>query len=427
MWKLNAEPRGQKSERSLIAAHVPDRRQVSTADLPRGKTPTVRFTSVRETSKVIDNVTSTVLGGKVRTHRIWFLTVPLAALLLALLMAVFGKGSHASTRSAAGHDAVRHWEVSTADELLRAIEQLAPTGGTICLQSGDYVMDGTIEVRAKNCINLVGTGWDTKIVRQGDGDLLRFTDVGFCTVRNLLLLGTDSATSGSAIVYRGNSSSCTIDFCRIVNFPESGVRYEGNPQHPMSSNTVRNCHFIGNLGDQLWSSHNNDFYIIGNQFGTHRGFPHSGCVLDHSSAGSYCLNYHWGNHVALRIGPGANFNRVENNRFEESRESGLMIGSPEGGDANMFNIITGNTFHTNSQAKSGEYPAVVSCDAHETTFCGNQIFSWNSDQFRHRHSLVIGKNCDRWIVKDNIFRHNTHEPLVYDETRQMIVRDNLAD
>ena len=77
------------------------------------------------------------------------------------------------------------------------------------------------------------------------------------------------------------------------------------------------------MGDQLWSFHNNDFYIVGNQFGTHRDFPRTGCVLDHSSAGSYSLNYHWGNHVALRMGPGANYNRIENNRFEESREKSL--------------------------------------------------------------------------------------------------------
>ena len=70
----------------------------------------------------------------------------------------------------------------------------------------------------------------------------------------------------------------------------------------MSSNSVRDCHFIGNLGDQLSSRHNNDFYIVGNQFGTHRAHPRSGCLLDHSSAGTYNMNYHWGNQVALRIG-----------------------------------------------------------------------------------------------------------------------------
>ena len=93
----------------------------------------------------------------------------------------------------------------------------------------------------------------------------------------------------------------------------------------------------------------------------------------------------------------------------------------------MFNIITGNTFHTNSQAQSGEYPAVVAYDAHHTTFCTNQVFSWNSDLIRHRHSLVIGRNCDHWIIKDNIFRHNAHEAIVYDSTKQLIVKDNLSD
>jgi hypothetical protein len=256
---------------------------------------------------------------------------------------------------------------------------------------------------------------------------LQLVDAGFFVIRNLLLLGDESAKSGSAIVLRGTCSSCTIDFCRIINFAESGVRFEGDPKRPMSSNSIRNCHFIGNLGDQLWSFNNNDFHIVGNQFGTHRDYPRTGCVLDHSSAGSYSLNYHWGNHVALRMGPGANYNRIENNRLEESREVALAIGSATSGDWNMFNIITGNTFHTNSQAQSGEYAAVVAYDAHEVTFCNNQIFSWNADQFRHKHSLLIGKSCNHWIIKDNIFRHNTREALVYDNASQMIVKDNLME
>jgi hypothetical protein len=60
------------------------------------------------------------------------------------------------------------------------------------------------------------------------------------------------------------------------------------------------------------------------------------------------LNYHWGNVVALRLGPGANFNRVANNRFEQSRETGILIGETKG-DVCQLNIITGNTIHTDSE------------------------------------------------------------------------------
>lgn len=356
----------------------------------------------------------------------WCLAATSAVLVLAALVVDRTAQSRAALPGAGDPRAVQRWDIENVDQLLSALAQLPPTGGTLCLRPGDYVVDQTLEIRSTHSVNLVGTGWDTKIVRRGEGDLLRVIDAGFCSVRNLLLLGAESATAGSGIVWR-NCSSCTIDNCRIVNFAESGVRYEGDPRHPMSSNALRDCHLIGNLGDQVWSQHNNDFYLIGNQFGTHRGAPRTGCLLDHCSAGSYSLNYHWGNHVGLRLGPGANFNRIENNRFEESRESGLVIGVPEGGDANVLNIVTGNTFHTNSQAQSGAHPAVAAYDAHDTTFCGNQVFSWNSDQFRHRHSLLIGRNCDRWIVKDNIFRHNVQEAIVFDATKQLIVKDNLTE
>jgi hypothetical protein len=300
-------------------------------------------------------------------------------------------------------------------------------GGTIRLRPGDYVIEKTIEIRAKNSVNIAGTGWDTRIIRRGEGDAIRLDDASFCTIRNLFLMGDGSAKSGSGIVYQGRSGSCTLDSCRISNFAESGVRHEGGPKEPMSSNAIRDCHLIGNLGDQLWCHHNNDFFIVGNQFGTHRGHPRSGCVLDHSSAGTYSMNYHWGNRVALRMVSGSSFNRVENNRFEESLESGLILGDPTGGPVNTFNIISGNTFHTNSQEKSGGYPAVAAYDAREITFCGNQIFSWNASVWKHKNSLVIGRNCERWIIKDNIFRHNSEQALVYDPKMQIIVKDNLMD
>ena len=130
---------------------------------------------------------------------------------------------------------------------------------------------------------------------------------------------------------------------------------------------------------------------------------------------------------ALRLGPGAKYDRIENNRFENSLEAGLVIGDPEGGDGNALHIITGNTFHTNSQAKSGMYPAVAAYNANSITFCANQVFSWNAGALKHKNSLAIGPHCDRWIVKDNIFRDNSDQPMTYDRRMKIIVTDNLID
>lgn len=323
--------------------------------------------------------------------------------------------------------AVKLLNVTNSAELVEALKQAGRGGYTVNLAPGAYVLSETVEFSGVHHVNIVGSGWNTTISKPNGGDVFVFTNCGFCTVRNLLIHGNQNADSGSGIVFRGKSSSCTVDYCRISNFPQSGIRFEGVRETPQSTNTVSNCHFIGNLQDQLYSHHNNDFFIVGNQFGTHGGVPKVGCRLDHSSAGTYTMNYHWGNVNAMILGPGAHYNRIENNRFEESKETGVILGDPKGRDGNCFNIITGNTFHTNSQGDSGKYPAVDAYDSAEITFCQNQIFSWDSATYKHKSSLIIGRNCRNWIVKDNIFRHNTQKALEYEEGAGHIIKDNFTD
>lgn len=317
-------------------------------------------------------------------------------------------------------------EVADAKALLAACGAARNGGCTIRLKPGVYDIRETLRFIKASHTNIVGSGWNTVIKKLGAGDALLFQDAHFCTVRDLLVQGDREGKNGSGIVFRA-CSSCTVDFCRIDGFPVSGIRFEGGAKAPMSSNTVSRCHFIGNLAEQLYSFNNNDFYILQNQFGTHEGNPKAGCVLDHSSAGTYSLNYHWGNVNALRIGPGAHYNRIENNRFEESRETGVLIGSEAGGDTCSFNIISGNTFHTNSQEKSGAFAAVAAWNSSQITFTGNQILSWNSVAVRHRSSLELGKGCSHWIVTGNIMRHNTGKAIVLDEQAGHIVRDTLTD
>ncbi len=320
------------------------------------------------------------------------------------------------------------YRVKDTAELLTAVSKVGDSGATIELEPGVYTIEKTISFTGVNHLNLRGGGWNTVIQKVGDGDALVFTDCGFCVVRDLMISGDGTAKKGSGLVFTGKrgSSSCTVESCRIGGFPESGAYFIGSADSPQSSNTVRNCHFISNMGDQLRSVNNNDYYITGNQFGTHSGNPRSGCVLDHSSAGSYSLNYHWGNEVAMRLGPGSHYNRIENNRFEESQQAGLLVGDAKG-DSSIYNIIIGNTFHTNSQSKSGGFSAVVAANASSTTFCQNQLFSWNSVKYKHKSGLVIGAACSHWIVKDNILRDNTEKPIVYDKRSGHIVKDNITD
>ncbi len=253
-----------------------------------------------------------------------------------------------------------------------------------------------------------------------------FENAGFCTVSDLMLVGDGQATVG--ILYRGQSSSNTVRSCRISSFRESGIRYEGVAEAPMSSNSVRDCHLIDNQGAQLDCLWNNDFFITGNQFGGAGAQPRIGTALRHCSAGSYALNYHWGHDVALVLGPGADYNRIENNRLEQSRTSAIVIGNPEAPDQwNRFNTFVGNTIHTNSEGHFRECSAVVAYDAHDTIFSANQVFSWYPPTAQHKSALVLGRGCASWIVTGNILRHNAEDAIVADPDAGHLIKDNLVD
>lgn len=325
---------------------------------------------------------------------------------------------------AASIEQVSAQDITTSEELRAAIEATGPR--TIRLAPGTYVVDEPLVIRGQSHVNLVGSGWNTTIARKGEGSAIVFEDSHFCFVSDMLISGGGEATDG--ICYTGKSSSNTVRQCRITSFKGSGIRYDGEKDTPMSSNSVLYCHFIDNEGEQLRSFWNNDFYIIGNQFGKWQTKPRVGAALIHSSAGSYSLNYHWDNEVALVLGPGADYNRIANNRFEESRTSGIIIGNPDEPDQwNRYNIITGNTIHTNSKGNMRGYDAVVAYDAHDTTFTSNQVFSWYPPTTQHRSALVLGRGCDTWIVTGNIMRHNSAEAIVAAEDAGHIIKDNLVD
>ncbi|HET6455172.1 MAG TPA: right-handed parallel beta-helix repeat-containing protein [Armatimonadota bacterium] len=318
-----------------------------------------------------------------------------------------------------------YWVVTDAQQLVKAVSKATPLGGTIVLRPGTYVIEKTLVFEGMRLLNIEGGGWSTQIHRKGEGDAIVFKDSAFCVVRNLLIAGDPKAKTGSAIHYQGQSSSCTVDFCRLTGFAESGVRYTGDTKSPMSSNTIRDCHFIDNRGHQLWSVSNNDFYMDGNQFGDGTVGSKTGCLLDRSSAGTYSRNYHWGNVNAFKM-LRSHFNRIENNRFENSRETGVIIGEPNG-EACQLHIFIGNTIHTNTEAAPGKFAAMEAYNAHDITFCDNQVFSWNSAALKHKSSLVLDDKCMHWIIKDNIFRHNVGSALVYSEKGGHIVKDNQMD
>jgi hypothetical protein len=343
------------------------------------------------------------------------------------------------------------WDVSTVAELESAVEELKAMragecsaevgalhefGGMIRLSPGIYAIHETIRFEGVNGVNLIGSGWGTILEKVGPGDAIVFVDTRFSEVRNMQIAGDPKATCGSGVVFRGKTSGKyvenenVLDHCKIRGFAESGVRFEGNRDVEMSSNTVSNCSFIGNRGDQLYSFFNNDFFISGNQFGDQH-VPHgrpivsrTGAMLEYSSAGTYDRNYHWSNMVALRMTK-CQLNRVINNRFEESYQTGIILGDPSHGHPNPWHIFIGNTIHTHSKSAKGKFSALEAYNVKNLTFCDNQILSWEPSKFVMKHCLELDDDCKFWIIKDNVFGHCTREPLVYNEKNGgHIVKDN---
>jgi hypothetical protein len=237
----------------------------------------------------------------------------------------------ATVTATSGAEKSRVWKVSDAAGLIAAVSEMPAEGGMITLEPGTYEITEPLVFKAKSQVNIEGSGWSTVIKKKGDGDAIVFTGSCWnCRVHSMTIQGDKDAKKGSGIVYREGewSGINVVDYVHIDYFPESGIRYEGSPKTPFSSNTISNCWLTNNLGDQIYSAYNNDFYMYGNQMGRGPGRqPRSGTLLDHSSAGTYTMNYHWGNTVALRL-VGSHFNRIENNRFEESQETGILIGNP---------------------------------------------------------------------------------------------------
>ena len=345
------------------------------------------------------------------------------AMLCVLILCAVVPGTDAAAKS-------RVWKVSDAAGLLAAVSEIGADGGLITIEPGEYEISEPLLFKSKSNVNIEGGGWSTVIKRKGSGDAIVFEgNCWSCRVHSLKVLGDQDAKTGSGIVYRKGEFSGinVVDYCHIDSFPENGVSFEGDLKKPFSSNTVSNCWLTNNMNDQLHSVNNNDFYVTGNQFGNGPGrHPKSGARLENSSCGSYTLNYHWGNTVALRLGPGASFNRIENNRFEQSSENGILIGDAKG-IACRLNIITGNTIHTNAEGNSGLFNAVEAHNTYGTTFTTNQIFSWDSNTVKAKSGLVFADECKQWIVKDNIINHCTEKPLVYGRKDGHIVKDNILE
>jgi len=355
-----------------------------------------------------------------------------SSLVVVVVLAGFA-GIHASGpaggRLLAADTGPVSFDATNVAELRAALQALSGStaGGMIRLAPGNYELDADatgvvqpLRLAGASAVNIVGSGWNTVLHRSDAGNLFELENVNFTVIRDLMVAGPGaSASSGSGLVFR-NSSAITVENCRIQRFAESAVRFEGSPMHSVSGNRLQNCQLVGNRGSQIYGYYNNDFFIQGNKIGapaasdgTYIETAVNGTLLDNCSAGTYTMNYHWGNDVAFRLAPGSRYNRIENNRFEESGTWGIVIGDPAVDPGPTYhNTFIGNTIHTNSRSASGTYSAVIAYDSQFVVFTGNQMFSWDAARYKHRAGLELARRCWHWTVRDNVFRHDVVGPVI---------------
>lgn len=310
-----------------------------------------------------------------------------------------------------------YWEVKDASGLIAAVSQLGWSGGKILVKNGDYQITDELVLNAKNTLIIEGSGWDASITKVGSGNLFKLINSGYVVIRNLELKSSQ-AESGSAI-FMQDSSNCTIESCRITDFPDSGVYSTGHT----SGNKIQDCTFMRNKKSQIYGNVMNDFFILNNIIGSDDSgvVPQFGIELDHSSAGTVSGNSVSSNNVGLKNGPGSSFNRIENNRFCLNKYQGILLGDIAG-DWNGYNLITANIVQSNSQAQSGNYSAVEAHNSSQITFTDNQIYSWDASTVKY--CVDINDGCSGWLIKKNILR-NFATTQIYGTAGNNIIKENL--
>ena len=271
---------------------------------------------------------------------------------------------------------------------------------TIYFPSGVYRTSAPLGISAINNMRLLGEGGTNTTIRLfGNGTILSITDASFCSIEELGF--QHGSGTGSGVIFWGINGSNNVDRCFFSQNPAGhGLAFSGTEAVSQSSNRITRCVFLENGLAQLYLHRSNDGLVGYNAFGGgSSGYPPAGCSLSYASAGLYVGNEHWDNVNALRI-DNSSFLRISNNRFEESRQEGVLA------TTSPWCQFTGNYLHTNSQAVTGTYSALrlaTSCTNWNIT--GNTVMSWNT--LRHKHSIETDATCSSINMVGNMLDHST--------------------
>ena len=274
-----------------------------------------------------------------------------------------------------------------------AIQAAINSGATeIHVPKGVYLVS-PLTITGKSSLQICGTdvAFGSQFKLKQSGAIFNLVGSSNVLITKLGLLPDTSIPETEGIRINETSNIRVIE-CLICSFKGAGVRFTGTLESQISGCIIRDNLFLSYGKDgtsaQLDTYYANDFSYTGNQFGSlapTTEFPAVGVRLDYSSNGFFSDNLIW---ASVEGGNFTNskYNRIVNNRFEQSRHSGVQIDTCE-----EF-IFTGNWINANSQSPTNTYNQLTVTNTKNSTFCSNIFFSWDYPSVVAKNSIELKTN-----------------------------------
>jgi hypothetical protein len=119
-----------------------------------------------------------------------------------------------------------------ANDCINKALDFVPTGGTIFLKAGYYILSDVVSITKK--INIIGEGMNKTIIRTAGGTANGFysTGVDYITIKNLTIDGdaqTDNTLYQAVIAFNSGCNYVSLENLEIMNGGRAGLDYyEGN-------------------------------------------------------------------------------------------------------------------------------------------------------------------------------------------------------
>lgn len=271
----------------------------------------------------------------------------------------------------------------------------------IYFPAGTYRVTSTLtQGTSTDNIHIYGAGeFVSTIKRDTNGDVFELTGVSFWVFNDISIQHATGLTSGYGVSLKSGSSSCEFINVYVVNNPGGGITSDGSSGSQQSEHKFISCLFLDNgrngAGKQLNLTWTNDFTIFECDFGrqgTMTGYPSHGVYFDNASAGLYMGCSHWDNTVAFEATGASNYNRISNNRWEESQNENVIYGG-----TGAHNQITNNIAHTGGKAAKDTYVNVSLTSTGSNNLLDDlTTFSWDTALYRNTYALSIGASVTGW-------------------------------